>query len=101
MEKTSTKVNILGNEYVLKSESDPQYIQELADYVDQKMQKLGNGTQVKSQLKISVLTAINITDELFRLKQRHEKLVKEIETTSEEITENLDNFLDQHSALLK
>jgi len=43
----------------------------------------------------------NISDELFRLKRKYDLLVKEIESTSEEITEKLDHFLDQHSDLLK
>lgn len=101
MEKNSTKVTIWGMEFALRSDADPQYIQELAGYVDQKMYRLSEGTQVKSQLKIAVLTALNIADELFRLKEKHETLVKEIETTSDEITENLDKYLNQHSDLLK
>jgi cell division protein ZapA len=101
MEKQSTKVNILGSEYALKSDSDPQYIQELAVYVDHKMKKLLNETQVKSQLKIAVLTSVNISDELFRLKKKYDNLIKEIESTSGEITESLDNFLSQYSHILK
>ncbi len=94
-------VNIGGLEYALKSDADPQYIQELAAYIDQKMKKLGAGSQVKSQIKIAVLTALNIADELFRLKRKHDQLINDIEITSEEITENLDNYLNQYSDLLK
>jgi cell division protein ZapA len=101
MEKKTIKVNIWGIEYGLKSDADPQYIQELAAYVDQKMRKLSEGTVVKSQLKIAVLAALNIADELFRLKLKHEKLIKEIEQTSDELTENLESYLDQYTSLLK
>ena len=101
MEKQSIKVNILGTEYAFKSDSDPGYIHDIASYVDQKMRKLLESSQVKSQLKIAVLTAVNISDELFRLKSKYEKLIKEIESTSGEITENLDNFLNQYSDITK
>ena len=101
MEKNSVKVNILGSEYALKSDADPEYVSDLASYVDQKMEKLRQGSSIHAPLKIAVLTAVNISDELFRLKRKHEKLVKEIESASEEITENLDNFLDQYSDLVK
>ena len=100
MEKNSVKVNILGSEYALKSDADPEYVSDLASYVDQKMEKLQQGSSIHVPLKIAVLTAVNISDELFRLKRKHEKLVKEIESASEEITENLDNFLNQYSDLL-
>ena len=101
MDKNSVIVSIMGSDYALKSDVDSQYVQELAAYVDQKMQKLSDGSQVRSPLKIAVLTAVNISDELFRLKRKHEKLVKDIEMTSEEITENLDHFLNQYSDTLK
>lgn len=100
MEKNSVKVNILGSEYALKSDADPEYVSDLASYVDQKMEKLQQGSSIHAPLKIAVLTAVNISDELFRLKRKHDKLVKEIESASEEITENLDNFLNQYSDLL-
>jgi cell division protein ZapA len=101
MEKQSVRVNIWGIEYALKSESEPQYIEDLANYVDQKMRKLGEGSANKSQVKIAVLTALNIADELFRLKRKYEKLISDIESTSEEITENLDHYLNHYSNLLK
>jgi len=101
MEKKTIRVNIWGIEYALKSDADPQYIQKLAEYVDQKIRKLEENIQVKSQLKISILAALNIADELFRLKRNYEKLLNQVETTSEELTENLDNYLNQYSDLLK
>lgn len=101
MEKQPVIVNILGSEYALKSEADEQYLQEIAGFVDQKMRKLLEGSQIRSPLKIAVLTAVNISDELFRLKQRYEKLVRDIESSSEEITESLDTYLNQYSDLVK
>ncbi len=101
MEKKSVRVNIWGIEYALKSEAEPQYLQELASFVDNKMRQLGENVKVNSQLKIAVLTALNIADELFRLRKKYEKLVEEIETTSDQISENLDSYLDQYSDLIK
>ena len=101
MEKHSIRVNIGGLEYALRSNADPQHVQAVAEYVDKKMRQLSENSSVKSQLKIAVLTALNIADEYFRLKARHENLLREIESTSEEITENLDRYLDQFPDLVK
>lgn len=101
MEKSSVKVNIMGLEYALKAEVNPDYVQELASFVNQKMLKLNSGAPTYTPLKIAVLSAVNISDELFRMKRKYDLLVKEIESTSEEITEKLDHFLDQNSDLLK
>jgi cell division protein ZapA len=101
MEKSSVKVNIMGMEYALKADVNPDYIQELASYVNTKMQRLNSGAPTYTPLKIAVLSAVNISDELFRMKRKYENLVKEIESTSEEITEKLDQFLEQYTDLLK
>ncbi|GAB4331318.1 MAG: hypothetical protein Kow0037_07810 [Calditrichia bacterium] len=101
MEKKAIKVNIFGFEYALRSDMEPEYLEELASYVDGKMKQLGESVQSKSQQKIAVLAALNIADEYFRLKRKHEKLVKEIEATSEKITENLDEYLSHYSQLIK
>ena len=101
MEKSSVKVNIMGMEYAIKADVNQDYIQELASYVNNKMQRLNSGAPTYTPLKIAVLSAVNISDELFLFKWKYENLVKEIESTSEEIKEKLDQFLDQYSDLLK
>jgi cell division protein ZapA len=95
MDKSSVKVQILDSEYALKADADAEYLHKLASFVDQKMQKLGESANISSQLKIAVLTALNLADELFRLKEKHSKLLIEIEKTSDKITENLDSYLNR------
>ncbi len=101
MEKNAVKVSIWGMEYALRSDADPKHVHEIAAYVDQKMRNLSDNSNVKSQIKIAVLSALNIADELFRLKAKHEKLLNEIENASDEISENLDRYLDQYTDILK
>jgi len=66
------KINIYGTEYPIKSDSnaDTEYILKVADYVDQKMREIDQNTQSKSSLKIAILAALNIADELFQEKQK-------------------------------
>ena len=101
METNSIKVKIGGTEYALRSDSDPDYLKELAEFIDNRMRNFEGTANLKSPVKIAVLTALNIADDYFRLKKKHEKLVNEIESTSEEIAENLDNYLNHYSVYLK
>lgn len=59
-------VEIQGLRYPIRSELDEQYVVELARYVDSKMARSGQEVPTGETLKIAVLAALNIADELFR-----------------------------------
>ena len=66
---TSTvQVDIHGQRYVVRSDLDPQYVSELASYVDEKMRTAAGEVTTADPLRIAVITAINLTDELYRLR---------------------------------
>ena len=58
-------VDIHGQRYAVRSDLDPAYISELAEYVDQKMQLASSEVQSGESMKVAVLAALNIADELF------------------------------------
>ena len=98
MEKSSIKVQIFGMDYSLKSDKDPEYIRKVAEFVDEKIQRLSTNTNVKSQTKIAVLVALNIADELFQLKKQYEnsqKVSENIELKSKELCDSVDDHLNQ------
>lgn len=70
-EKKSIKVEIFGNEYFIKAdeETEPDYIKIIAAHVDEKMREISQTGTVISSAKLAILAALNITDELFRLKK--------------------------------
>ena len=70
---TSVSVDIYDQTYHLRA-PDPEYIQKLANTVDSKMRAVSaNGNTVDS-LRVAVLAALNIADELMRL-QEHCRLL--------------------------
>ncbi|MCH8126742.1 cell division protein ZapA [candidate division KSB1 bacterium] len=91
-EKKTFKVNIYGTEYPIRGVADEDYILKVANYVDEKMREIDQKVAVKSALKVAILAALNITDELFRkriesqeLVERYENKISEIITRIEEI----------------
>jgi cell division protein ZapA len=77
--KNKVLVNIMGQEYVIKGEASPDYIESLATMVHRKMQNIANKNHFMSQSKIAVLVALNMADDLKKAIQAYENLVKEIE----------------------
>src|ERR1700722_13298730 len=71
---TSVSVDIYDQTYHLRAH-DPEYIQKLANTVDAKMRAVSaNGSTVDS-LRVAVLAALNIADELLRL-QEHARTLR-------------------------
>ena len=59
-------VDINGLRYPIRSNLDPNYVAELALYVERKMQLASRESPAGDTLKIAVLAALNIADEYFR-----------------------------------
>ena len=59
-------ISIFGQEYSVKAPADPEYIKKIAKYVDDKMREVQSGfSSTQSSTRIAILSAMNITDELF------------------------------------
>ncbi len=67
----SVQVNIFGQVYHIKGKDDPAYIRDLAAYVDAKMNEVQKGTGTADPHRVAILTALTISDELYRLRDRH------------------------------
>lgn len=59
-------VQIFGSEYSISTETDPDQTREAARIVDRMMREVASALSLRSVAQISVLTAINLADELFR-----------------------------------
>ena len=60
------QIDVQGQHYAVRSELDPQYLAELAAYVDQKMCMAANELSSADSLRVAVIAALNLADELFR-----------------------------------
>jgi cell division protein ZapA len=64
-------VEIQGQRYPIRTTLDPKYVQDLASYVDRKMGLATDASPSSDTLGLAVLTALNIADELFRIRHQH------------------------------
>lgn len=72
-------VNIFDEEYVVKGEENPQYIQMLASYVDRQMRSIYKRNTNLTVSKIAVLTSLNLADELNKLQEEYDEISKALE----------------------
>jgi cell division protein ZapA len=59
-------VDIHGQRYPIRTELDADYVARLAAYVDERMRAAADATPTGDSLRLAVLAALNIADELFR-----------------------------------
>lgn len=72
-EKNKVAVRIAGNEYVISGAASPDYIQKIALFVDKRLQEISRKNHLLSTSMASVLTSVNMADEMFQLSESLKK----------------------------
>ncbi|HEY6120080.1 MAG TPA: cell division protein ZapA [Pyrinomonadaceae bacterium] len=103
MEATTTsptiRVEIYNQTYNIRSDGDTEYIIQLAEFVDGRMREISSGTLTVDSLKVAILAALHIADELHRLKHVHEQADSQLSLRSAECAEMLDRLLKVRSTI--
>ena len=90
-EDNQIKITIFGQEYSVKAPADPTYIKNIAEYVDTKMREVQSGfSSTQSSNRIAILSAMNITDELFNAKKKGDSDNNEVEEKITSLIELID-----------
>jgi cell division protein ZapA len=95
------RVEIYNQTYNIRSEGDTEYIKQLAAFVDSRMREISSGTLTVDSLKVAILAALHIADELHRTRKLHEQQDSQLASRSAECAEMLDRVLKARQALEK
>ena len=68
------KIEIYDQVYNVSADQNEEYLKELATYVDGKMREVAEATRTVDSLKVAVLAALNIADEMFTLRQKQQDI---------------------------
>ena len=89
------QIEIHGQKYPIRTQLEPRYVQELAEFVEARMALAAKASPSSDTVAIAILAALNITDEFFRTRS-------ELTSDSGQIaarTEALERIVDQALAL--
>jgi cell division protein ZapA len=89
------QVEVHGQKYPIRTDLDPRYVEELAQFVEGRMALASRSSPSSDAVGLAILTALNITDEYFRAKSA---LTSSSGTISAR-TEALEKMVDQALAL--
>jgi cell division protein ZapA len=89
------RVEIYDQPYNLRG-TDAEYILKLAGFVDAKMRSVAEQTSTVDSLRLAVLAALNIADELHLLRKRFDSLASEYRKRADMLAGALDEVLEDH-----
>jgi len=84
--KTAVKVTIVGEEYTVRSELDPEYTKQVAAYVDQAIRRVLNAGSMVETHKAAILACLAITDELFEARKGQKETAQRIRDMAGDLT---------------
>ncbi len=90
----NVRAEIYDQTYHLRG-SDPEYIAQLAEYVDTKMRLIAQQAATVDSLRVAVLAALNIADELHMLKRKYDSVASDYNERAEHLSGALDEVLQE------
>jgi cell division protein ZapA len=86
-------VDIQGQRYPIRTSLEPEYVARLAAYVDEKMRAAAETAPTGDSLRLAVLSALNIADELFRCRDATHARAGQFAERAEQLERLLDRVL--------
>jgi len=86
-------VEIAGQRYPIRSSLDPDYVVRLATYVDEKMRAAADTSPSGDSMRLAVIAALNVADELFRCRDANRARDGELAERTQELERLVDRML--------
>jgi cell division protein ZapA len=72
-------VNIVGEEYIIRSDADTDHVRELAEAVDERMKAALAMNPRLSRGQAAILVCLSLADDLKKARRRYEELMRLVE----------------------
>lgn len=91
-------LKIFGEDYKVKSKADESYLQNVASYVDKHMREIADNLPASQPtLRVAILAAMNIADEVFELRKQLDGLNEGYSAKTKELEKKIDEALAEHA----
>ena len=97
-ERETTRVTVLDEPFGIRSDADPDYTRRVAAHVDATLRQLRRSTPSLEPFPIAVLGAMEITDDLFRGRERTGAEIEAAATRVDRLAHAIDRALARKPA---
>lgn len=91
----TVKIQIYDQSYNVNADGNEEYLHDLAAYVDGKMRSIAESTHMVDSLKVAVLAALNIADEMFQTRKRQQEIEGPLRQRVENCVSMVEKALEQ------
>ena len=81
-EKVKVVVKLMGHDYTLVTDQQPEHVQRMAQYVDRKMREVAIVVRAQESA-VPILTCVTLAEELFRAQDENNRLRRELAAAKE------------------
>jgi cell division protein ZapA len=89
------KIEIYNQSYNVQADENEEYLKELAAFVDEKMRSVAEATRTIDSVRVAVLAALNIADELHTVKKRQDAIEGPLRQRVEKCVAMVEKTLEQ------
>ena len=90
MKEHSVEIKVFGQTYTVKTDAEEIHIQQVAQYVNEKIDEILKKTRSVSSLNVAILAALNIADDFLKERERRIALLREVGMKSKDLVERID-----------
>jgi cell division protein ZapA len=72
---TRVTVRIVGEEYALRGDGDPAYLEMLAGRIDARIRELARANPHLGLSRVAILCALNMADELAKMEEQYQRVL--------------------------
>jgi cell division protein ZapA len=87
------KVRIRNAEYLVQGEDNEQQVQRIADYVNDKLKEIEQGTEGLSEKRTAILAALDIAGDYFQVLREKENLLSTVRQRTRSLIRSIDSVL--------
>jgi len=89
--KKSYKINILGQDLSVLSDAEDEQVANVVQFVNNKIEEVMQSKDGLKTLNVAILAALNISEELLKLKGMNKELCDNMETRAEKLIQLIED----------
>lgn len=88
--KKQIEIKVMGQKFMVRSDSSEEYVNQVATFVEQKINEVVKNSKAVASLNVAILAAMNIADEYLKYRMNREKQHTQVEKKIRDVIELID-----------
>lgn len=87
------RIRLLDQEYLIRSDEDEERVQNIAQFLDEKLREISENAGGLSEKKAAILAAFDIASEYFHILKERDDLAKNIERRARALNHQIESIV--------